>query len=53
MTGTCPFCTLAAERIVLANELAAVIRDNFPISPGHTLIVPKRHVVSFFNITGD
>ena len=53
MTGTCLFCTLGAERIVLANELAAVIRDNFPVSPGHTLIIPKRHVGSFFDVTGD
>jgi diadenosine tetraphosphate (Ap4A) HIT family hydrolase len=53
MTGPCPFCTLSAERIVLANELAVVIRDAFPVSPGHTLIIPKRHVVSFFDVTGD
>ena len=53
MTGTCPFCTLSAERIVLANEFAVVIRDSFPVSPGHTLIIPKRHVGSFFDVTGD
>ena len=53
MPNPCPFCTLDAERIVLANELAAVIRDAFPVSPGHTLIIPKRHVVSFFDATGD
>jgi len=53
MTGTCIFCTLGAGRIVLANELAAVIRDSFPVSPGHTLIIPKRHVGSFFDVTGD
>src|SRR3990172_9053617 len=53
MTPTCPFCTLGAERIVLANELAVVIRDAFPVSPGHTLIMPKRHVGSFFDATGD
>jgi len=28
-----------------------VIRDGFPISPGHTLILPKRHVGSFFELT--
>lgn len=44
----CPFCTLRQERIVLQNDLALVIRDGFPISPGHTLIIPKRHVGSFF-----
>ena len=53
MIGTCIFCTLSAERIVLANEFAVVIRDSFPVSPGHTLIIPKRHVVSFFDITSD
>jgi len=53
MTDTCIFCTLGAARIVLANDLAVVVRDNFPVSPGHTLIIPKRHVVSFFDITGN
>jgi len=53
MTGTCPFCTLGAERIVFENERAAVIRDAFPVSPGHTLIIPKRHVGSFFDVTAD
>ena len=31
--------------------LSRVIRDAFPVSRGHTLIVPKRHVASFFDIT--
>ena len=35
----------------MANELAIAIRDAFPVSPGHTLIMPKRHVVSFFDTT--
>lgn len=30
-----------------------VIRDGFPISPGHTLIIPKRHIGSFFELTAD
>ena len=30
---------------------ALVIRDGFPVSPGHTLIIPKRHVGSWFDIT--
>jgi len=49
----CPFCTLPADRIVASNELAVVIRDGFPISPGHTLIIPKRHHGSFFEATAD
>ena len=54
MTGTCIFCTLSPERIVLANELAVVIRDSFPVSPGHTLVIceaPRRFF--FFDVTGD
>jgi diadenosine tetraphosphate (Ap4A) HIT family hydrolase len=42
---------LPHERLVLQSELTVVIRDGFPVSPGHTLIIPKRHVGSFFEIT--
>jgi len=46
----CPFCSLPAERFVLESEHAVVIRDAFPVSPGHTLVIPRRHVASFFEI---
>lgn len=52
MTGSnCPFCQLDAERIVFADNVTLVIRDAFPVSPGHTLIIPRRHVGSFFQLT--
>lgn len=44
----CPFCTLPAERIRHRHGTAIALRDAYPISPGHTLIVPTRHVGSFF-----
>lgn len=47
----CPFCTLPPERIIDENEHAVWIYDGFPLSPGHSLIIPKRHVGSFFEIT--
>jgi diadenosine tetraphosphate (Ap4A) HIT family hydrolase len=47
----CPFCSLLADRFVLESEFAVVIRDGFPVSPGHTLVIPRRHVASFFDIT--
>jgi diadenosine tetraphosphate (Ap4A) HIT family hydrolase len=47
----CPFCNLAPERIELQNHSGLVIRDGYPISPGHTLVIPRRHVASFFEIT--
>lgn len=52
MTSPCPFCALPAGRIVHARESAVVIRDGFPVSPGHSLVIPKRHV-SFFEVTDD
>lgn len=33
------------------SPLAIVIRDGFPISRGHTLVIPRRHVGSFFELT--
>jgi diadenosine tetraphosphate (Ap4A) HIT family hydrolase len=50
-TTLCPFCQLPAARIVAEDELAVVIRDAFPVSAGHTIIVPRRHVRSFFEAT--
>src|ERR1043166_4938928 len=48
----CPFCDLG-PRIVAQNELAAALRDKEPASRGHTLVVPKRHCKSFFDLTAD
>jgi len=48
---TCPFCTLPRERLVFESEFALVIRDGHPVSPGHTLVIPRRHVASFFDTT--
>lgn len=53
MDKSCPFCALPPERIIDANELALVIRDGFPVSKGHTLIIPKRHVGSWFDTSAD
>lgn len=50
---TCPFCTIAPDRTVAAAPLAFAIRDGFPISPGHTLIIPRRHVGSWFEATAE
>ena len=46
----CPFCNLPQERILHDGSWTLAFRDAFPVSPGHTLIVPKRHVQSFFEL---
>ena len=53
MSKPCPFCTLPAERIIDSNEFGVTIRDGYPVSPGHTLVIPKRHIGSWFEITSD
>lgn len=47
---TCPFCTLPKTRIIQRNSTGLCIRDGFPVSLGHTLIIPHRHVGSFFEL---
>jgi diadenosine tetraphosphate (Ap4A) HIT family hydrolase len=51
LSPPCPFCSLPAERIVHDRPCAFAIRDGFPVSPGHTLLIPRRHVASFFEVT--
>jgi len=47
---TCPFCSIPRERFILSNTRGIAIRDGFPVSPGHTLIIPTRHVGSYFDL---
>ena len=52
-TKPCIFCTLPLSRILDTNQFGVVIRDGYPISLGHTLVIPKRHVGSFFELTAE
>ena len=47
---TCLFCEISSERIIASNSLAYAIRDNFPVTPLHTLVIPRRHVLDYFSI---
>lgn len=47
----CLFCEIPKERVVSQNELAYVIRDGFPVTKGHSLVIPKRHAVDYFSLT--
>ena len=48
---TCPFCAVEARRIIYQGELTVAVMDGFPVSPGHTLIIPRRHIASLFEAT--
>ena len=45
----CIFCNLDESKIILENEGARAIFDIFPVNKGHMLIVPKKHVVTYFD----
>ena len=47
------FCNIEQERVLAENELCFAIRDGFPVSDGHTLIIPKRHVANYFDLTDE
>ena len=46
----CLFCT-DPQGVSLSNELAFSARDTYAASPGHSVVIPKRHVASFFDLT--
>jgi diadenosine tetraphosphate (Ap4A) HIT family hydrolase len=52
MDNNCPFCKVESEREIIASSaLSLAFFDGFPVSPGHALIIPRRHVASFFDLT--
>ena len=46
----CPFCDLAPPSVWLESSSALALWDGFPISEGHTLVVPRRHASSLFDL---
>lgn len=50
---TCLFCEIPAERIIAQNDFCYAIRDGFPVTPLHSLIIPKRHVVTYFDLSDE
>ena len=46
----CIFCEAKDSLIVAENELCFAIRDGYPVTPEHSLIIPRRHVANYFNL---
>ena len=49
----CIFCNLENSRIENESELFISIKDLYPVTKGHTLIISKRHVASYFDLSED
>lgn len=48
----CLFC-FPDRALVAENGLAYAMRDGFPVNPGHTLFIPKRHTPNWWEATPD
>jgi len=46
----CPFCELDDGKLVAENPLAVLIHDGFPVTDGHMLAIPRRHVADYFDL---
>ena len=54
MSDDCVFCHAETMKEVIASsKLSLAFYDGFPVSPGHALVIPRRHVASFFDLTED
>jgi len=47
----CPFCSVDESRIAFSNDCVIAIWDGFPVSPGHLLIIPRRHAPTWANLS--
>jgi diadenosine tetraphosphate (Ap4A) HIT family hydrolase len=51
---TCPFCNIEKaideSRIIYQDSTWIAILDNYPVSKGHTLLIPKRHCKTYFDL---
>ena len=46
----CPFCTGIDKRVCAENELCFGVEDKYPVTMGHMLVIPKRHVPDYFTL---
>lgn len=49
----CVFCKIKPEEVVTESLSLRVLRDRYPVSPGHLLIVPKAHKIDFFELSAN
>ena len=49
----CLFCNKKKQKIIYSSEFIYVVRDSFPVTKYHSLIIPHRHVSNFFDLNKD
>jgi diadenosine tetraphosphate (Ap4A) HIT family hydrolase len=51
VVDTCPYCSVPADRIWIENEVAIAFSDAVPVTAGHILVVPRKHVGIIYELT--
>jgi superfamily II DNA or RNA helicase/diadenosine tetraphosphate (Ap4A) HIT family hydrolase len=51
--ASCPFCGPPIDNIFYTAERVLGLWDAFPVSPGHALLIPRRHVAGWFDATAE
>jgi len=51
MINNCLFCTIDQTRIIIQNDLAFAVYDGYPVTELHTLVIPKQHAATYFDLT--
>ena len=49
----CAFCSISENGVIVDNALAYAILDKYPVTDGHHLVIPKRHIEDYFSLTQD
>ncbi len=49
----CLFCNTSKKEFIFENDLAFVRFDSYPVSQFHSLIISKRHIQNYFDLTND
>jgi diadenosine tetraphosphate (Ap4A) HIT family hydrolase len=49
--NSCPFCAVPPHRVLESREHAFLLLDAYPVSPGHSLVISRRHIAEIFDLT--
>jgi ATP adenylyltransferase len=53
LTEECLFCNKKKQKIIYSSKFIYLVRDSFPVTKYHSLIIPHRHVSNFFDLNND
>ena len=52
-TQECLFCNKKKQKIIYSTKFIYIVRDSYPVTKYHSLIIPHRHVSNFFDLYSD